>query len=129
MHLIFAVLLLPITIADLNQLVIPNIYLKTLGLLMSMTFIINGFPSLSPIFTVGLFSVVSLILKVGMGDIKLLVILILTFKLHLISFLVVVLVIAAVHIVILSVRNRAFPRSIPMAPAIFLSFITYMASR
>lgn len=129
MHTIFALFLLPVAIADLSQQIIPNIYLEILSAFMVIAFIMNGLPSSSLLFIVGLFSVVLLVLKVGMGDIKLLAILMLTFELHLISYLVLVLVIAAVHIVISSVRNRAIPRSIPMAPAIFLGFITYMASR
>ena len=129
MHTIFALFLLPVTIADLSQQIIPNIYLKILSVFMAIALIMNGLPSSSLLFTVGLFSVVLLVLKVGMGDIKLLAILMLTFELKLISYLVVVLVIASVHIVISSLRNSAIPRSIPMAPAIFLGFITYMATR
>ena len=129
MHTIFALFLLPITIADLSQQIIPNIYLKILSVFMAIALIMNGLPSSSLLFTVGLFSVVLLVLKVGMGDIKLLAILMLTFELHLISYLVVVLVIASVHIVISSLRNSAIPRSIPMAPAIFLGFISHMATR
>ncbi|MEN9736157.1 MAG: hypothetical protein RL129_867 [Actinomycetota bacterium] len=126
---VFALLLLPITIADLNQRIIPNIYLKLLGCLMAFSFIMKGFPAPPLILIVGIFSMSLLLLNVGMGDIKLLVILILTFELDLIGYLVLVLAFAAVHIVISSATNRAFPRSIPMAPAIFWGFITYMASR
>lgn len=129
MHSVFALLLLPITIADLNQRIIPNIYLKLLGCFMAFSFMMNGFPSSTLVFTVGIFCLSLLLLKVGMGDIKLLVILILTFELDLIGYFVLLLAFAAVHIVISSATNRAFPRSIPMAPAIFCGFITYMASR
>jgi Flp pilus assembly protein protease CpaA len=129
MHPVFALLLLPITIADLNQRIIPNIYLKLLSGFMVFSFIMKGFPSSTLVFTVGILSFVLLLLDVGMGDIKLLVILILTFELDLFGYLVLVLVFAAVHIVISSATNRGFSRSIPMAPAIFLGFITYMASR
>jgi Flp pilus assembly protein protease CpaA len=129
MDLVFSLLLLPITIADLNQRIIPNIYLKLLGSFMVFSFIMKGFPSSTLFFTVGIFSLFLLLLNVGMGDIKLLVTLILTFELDLIGYLVLVLAFAAVHIVISSATNRAFPRSIPMAPAIFWGFITYMASR
>ncbi len=129
MHSVFTLLLLPITIADLNQRIIPNIYLKLLGCFMAFSFIMKGFPSSTLVFTVGIFSMFLLLLNVGMGDIKLLIILILTFELDLIGYLVLVLAVAAVHIVISSARKRAIPRSIPMAPAIILGFITYMASR
>jgi Flp pilus assembly protein protease CpaA len=129
MHSVFALLLLPITIADLNQRIIPNIYLKLLASFMVFSFIMKGFPSSTLVFAVGILGFVLLLLEVGMGDIKLLVILILTFELDLIRYLVLVLAFAAVHIVISSATNRAFPRSIPMAPAIFSGFITYMASR
>jgi hypothetical protein len=96
---------------------------------MAFSFIMKGFPSSTLVFTVGIFSMSLLLLNVGMGDIKLLIILILTFELDLIGYLVLVLAVAGVHIVISSARKRAIPRSIPMAPAIFLGFITYMASR
>ena len=129
MDLVFALLLLPITIADLNQRIIPNIYLKLLGCFMAFSFMMKGFPSSTLVFTVGIFSSFLFLLNVGMGDIKLLVILILTFELDLIGYLVLVLAVASVHIVISSARKRAIPRLIPMAPAIFLGFITYMASR
>ena len=129
MHSVFALLLLPISIADLNQRIIPNIYLKLLGCFMVFSFIMKGFPSTTLVFTVGILSLSLLLLNVGMGDIKLLVILILTFELDLFGYLVLVLMFAAVHIVISSRTNRGFPRSIPMAPAIFWGFITYMASR
>ena len=97
MHTIFALFLLRVTIAALSQQIIPNIYLKILSVFLVIALIMNGLPSSSLLFTVGLFSVVLLVLKVGMGDIKLLAILMLTFELKLISYLVVVLVIASVH--------------------------------
>lgn len=129
MQTVFALFLIPITIADLNQRIIPNIYLKILGVFMVVSFIMNGSPSLSQFLTVGILILVLLVLNLGMGDIKLLAILILTFEIHLISYLVVVLAFAIVHIVISTAINRAIPRSIPLAPAIFLGFITYMGTR
>lgn len=129
MHTVFALFLLPITVADLNERIIPNIYVKILSFFLGVSFIINGFPSSSLVFIIGILSLVLSVLRVGMGDLKLLAILMLTFQLHPLSYLALVLTAATVHIVISSAKYRAIPRSIPLAPAIFLGFITYMAAR
>lgn len=129
MSLIFGLFLIPITISDLRRHVIPNIYLKILFCLMFLSLIINGIPRpgvyLSCLFT----AVILYLFKVGMGDIKLFTILILTFNCHTLALLTLVSAAALVHIVISTARNRAIPHSIPVAPAIFFGFITYLATR
>jgi Flp pilus assembly protein protease CpaA len=119
MRLIFSLFLVPITVSDLRRHVIPNIYLKILFCLMLLCFIINGIP---------LTDVFLFLFKVGMGDIKLLTILILTFNCQILTLLILVSAGALVHIVISTARNRAIPHSIPLAPAIFFGFITYLAT-
>ena len=129
MSLIFGLFLIPITVSDLRRHVIPNIYLKILFCLMLVSFIIVGIPRLGVylpcLFTAG----VLFLFKVGMGDIKLLTILILTFNCQILTLLILVSAAALVHIVISTARNRAIPHSIPLAPAIFFGFITYLATR
>ena len=96
---------------------------------MLLCFIINGIP-LPGVYLPCMFTAVVLFLfKVGMGDIKLLTILILTFNCQILSLLIFVSAAALVHIVISAARNRAIPHSIPLAPAIFFGSITYLATR
>lgn len=128
MRLIFGLFLIPITISDLRRHVIPNIYLKILFCLMLLSFIINGIPLLGVYLPCMFTAVVLFLFKVGMGDIKLLTILILTFNCQILSLLIFVSAAALVHIVISAARNRAIPHSIPLAPAIFFGFITYLAT-
>ncbi|CAN2202100.1 hypothetical protein MCERE85_00784 [Candidatus Nanopelagicaceae bacterium] len=128
MSLIFGLFLIPITISDLRRHVIPNIYLKILFCLMLLSFIINGIPLLGVYLPCMFTAVVLFLFKVGMGDIKLLTILILTFNCQILSLLIFVSAAALVHIVISAARNRAIPHSIPLAPAIFFGSITYLAT-
>ena len=128
MSLIFGLFLVPITISDLRRHVIPNIYLKILFCLMLLSFIINGIPLLGVYLPCMFTAVVLFLFKVGMGDIKLLTILILTFNCQILSLLIFVSAAALVHIVISNARNRAIQHSIPLAPAIFFGSITYLAT-
>jgi hypothetical protein len=59
----------------------------------------------------------------------LLTILILTFNCQILTVLTLIAIAAMVHIVISTARYRAFPQSIPLAPAIFFGFLTYLATR
>ena len=128
MSVIFGLFLIPITISDLRRHVIPNIYLKILFCLMLLSFIINGIPLLGVYLPCMFTAVVLFLFKVGMGDIKLLTILILTFNCQILSLLIFVSAAALVHIVISAARNRAIQHSIPLAPAIFFGSITYLAT-
>jgi Flp pilus assembly protein protease CpaA len=128
MSILFGLILLPISISDLSERRIPNIYTKILGLLMLIEFIICGLPAPQIGLGCAFLVLVLGLLKVGMGDIKLISILILTFNLHLIPFLSYLLAAAMVHIVISTARYRVMPLSIPLAPAIFFGFSTYLAT-
>jgi len=128
MSMIFSLFLIPITVSDLSRHVIPNIYLKVLSCLMLISFFVNGLPRPDVYLPCLLMVTVFLAFKVGMGDIKLLTILILTFNCQTIILLTFVSAVTLVHIVISTARYRAFPQSIPLAPAIFLGFITYLAT-
>jgi Flp pilus assembly protein protease CpaA len=129
MSLIFGLFLIPITISDLSRHLIPNIYLKIISCLMLGSFIIVGIPRPSVYLPCLFMAIVLFLFKVGMGDIKLLTILILTFNCQTNTLLILVSAATLVHIVISTARYRAFPHSIPLAPAIFFGLITYLATR
>ena len=129
MSLIFGLFLIPITISDLRRHVIPNIYLKILFCLMLVSFIMVGIPRPNVYLPCLFMAVVLFLFKVGMGDIKLLTILILSINCQILTLFILVSAAALVHIVISTARNRAIPHSIPLAPAIFFGFITYLATR
>ena len=128
MSVIVTLFLIPITIADLRNHVIPNIYLKVLSCFMLISFIVNGLPRSDVYLPCLLMVTVFLVFKVGMGDIKLLTILILTFNCQIFALLTLMAIASTVHIVISTARNRAVPQSIPLAPAIFFAFTTYLAT-
>ena len=129
MSVIVTLFLIPITVADLRKHVIPNIYLKVLLCFMLISFIGNGLPRSDAYLPCLLMVTVFLVFKVGMGDIKLLTILILTFNCQILTVLTLMAIAAMVHIVISTARNRTVPQSIPLAPAIFFAFTTYLATR
>jgi prepilin signal peptidase PulO-like enzyme (type II secretory pathway) len=129
MSLIFSIVLIPIAIADLQQRVIPNIYLKLLTCLMVISFLINGCPPVKVILSCLVMALALCALKVGMGDVKLLSLLVLTFQCQVIPCLALISAAAMVHIVISTGRYRAIPETIPFAPAILCGFITYCATR
>ena len=127
MSMVFCLFLLPITVADIRNRVIPNIYLKLLTFLMLVSFIINGVPQ-SDVYLPGLLLIMAFfILKIGMGDLKLLLIITLTFNCQIISLLALVSIGAVVHIAVSTARFRSIPDSIPLAPAIFFGFVSYLA--
>jgi len=128
MSMIVTLFLIPITVADLRNHVIPNIYLKVLSCFMLISFIVNGLPRSDVYLPCLLMVTVFLVFKVGMGDIKLLAILILTFNCQILAVLTLMAIAAMVHIVISTARNRTVPHSIPLAPAIFFAFTTYLAT-
>jgi len=129
MSMIVTLFLIPITVADLRNHVIPNIYLKVLSGFMLISFIVNGLPRSDVYLPCLLMITVFLAFKVGMGDIKLLAILILTFNCQILTVPTLMVIAALVHIVISTARYGAVPQSIPLAPAIFFGFLTYLVTR
>jgi len=128
MSLIFGLFLIPITVSDLSRHVIPNIYLKVLTCLMLISFISDGLPRANVYLPCLFVAFVLSLFKVGMGDVKLLTILILTFNCQTFTLLTLVSAATLVHIVISMARYAAVPQSIPLAPAIFFAFTTYLAT-
>jgi Flp pilus assembly protein protease CpaA len=129
MDLIFLVAMVPIVIADLRYHLIPNIYLKILSVALCVTWVIKGMPSFDTFVITLIFAGLLIAMKFGMGDVKLLAILILTFQPEMVVFCGLVIIFSLTHIVILIPKNRKIPVSIPLAPAIFSALTTYLATR
>ena len=120
---------MPICIADCSAFEIPNIYTKILFLFAAMHLFIYGFGDLRQVGISGLTLVLLLVLKVGMGDIKLLALVLVTHSFNAFDYLGFVFLLAMVHIVVLAGFNRTIPSKIPLAPIIFIGLSTYLATR
>lgn len=129
LYLLFAI---PISIADLSQRKIPNIYLQIYAYYVGALLIVNGLPGalfmLAVIVTLGLFS----IFGVGMGDCKLLALIVLIAEisnLHEFEYLLLaILLTSLIDILLRWGYSKVFPRTIAMAPAIFLGTSLYLAT-
>ena len=129
MELFCLFVMVPIVIADLWHHVIPNIYLKLLFVSLCGSWIIYGIPHFGTFVFAFIFSVFLMGMKFGMGDVKLLVILVLTIQPKIFVFCGFLVIFSLTHIVILILRNRKIPALIPLAPAIFSALTTYLATR
>ena len=129
MQVLFLVVMTPIVIADLAHHVIPNIYLKLLTLFLFCSWIVHGMPQSKYVAVCLLFAYLLFFAKFGMGDVKLLSLLLLTFQPQLLDFCIFLAFLALTHIVISTARNRRIPVVIPLAPAIFSALVTYLATR
>lgn len=129
MHILLLVAGAPIVVADLRHHVIPNIYLKFLSLILFLVWLIYGLPNLHYVAWCLVLACFLVTLRFGMGDVKLITILLLAFQPEILVFSTILTVFAVTHIVISTARNRVIPASIPLAPAIFSALITYLATR
>ena len=129
MQILFLVAMMPIVIADLRHHVIPNIYLKYLSLFLCFSWIVYGIPQPTYVAFTLIFVCLLAIAKFGLGDVKLLSILMLTFQPKIDFFIACLAIFSVVHIVISTARIRVIPVSIPLAPAIFSALITYLATQ
>jgi len=128
-YLLFAI---PISIADLSQRKIPNIYLQLYTYYVALLLVVNGLPGallmLVVILTLGLLSVFG----VGMGDCKLLALIVLMLEISNLQefeqLLVAILLTSLIDIVLRWGYSKVFPRTIAMAPAIFLGTSLYLAT-
>ena len=129
MDLALLLLGMPICVADCSAFVIPNIYTKILFLFAALHLFFYGFGDLRQVGISGLTLVLLLVLKVGMGDIKLLALVLVTHSFNAFDYLGFVFLLAMVHIVVLAGFNRTIPSKIPLAPSIFIGLSTYLATR
>jgi len=122
-------LAIPICVADCGSFVIPNVYNKILFIFAAVHLSIYGFGDLKKVAFSASLLVVLLIFKVGMGDIKLLAIILITHSFSAVDYLGYVFLLAMVHIVVLAGITRKIPSKIPLAPSIFIGLSTYLATR
>ena len=132
MWLPFLVLAIPISLADLKSFTIPNVYLVMLSLLCAPYVFFNGLGQISVILA-ALFSLLMLnVLGLGMGDAKLLSIVMLTLNSDDYSDLtllaVLIILSASLHVMWRTLKNRSLPRRIPLAPSIFGGLLLYLAT-
>ena len=129
MDLALLLLAVPICVADCGSFVIPNVYNKILFIFAAEHLSIYGFGDLKKVAFSASLLVVLLIFKVGMGDIKLLAIILITHSFSAVDYLGYVFLLAMVHIVVLAGITRKIPSKIPLAPSIFIGLSTYLATR
>ena len=129
MDLALLLLGMPICVADCSTFVIPNIYTKILFLFAASHLVFYGLGDLRQVGISGIALVLLLALKVGMGDIKLLALVLVSHSFKAFDFLGFVFLLAVVHIVVLTGINRTIPSKIPLAPSIFIGLSTYLATR
>ncbi len=74
------------------------------------------------------FLLIMVLLHVGMGDIKILALMLVTHVNSAISIVPCVFLFATIHIMMVFLVRGRFPLKIPLAPSIFLGFATYLAT-
>ena len=129
MDLALLLLAIPMCVADCGSFLIPNVYNKILFLFAAGHQLIFGFGDLKKVAFSAFILVVLLIFKVGMGDIKLLALILITHSFSAVDYLGYVFLLAMVHIVVIAGVSREIPSKIPMAPSIFVGLTTYLATR
>ena len=129
MDLALLLLAVPICVADCGSFVIPNVYNKILFIFAAVHLSIYGFGDLKKVAFSASLLVVLLIFKVGMGDIKLLAIILITHSFSAVDYLGYAFLLAMVHIVVIAGISREIPSKIPLAPSIFIGLSTYLATR
>ena len=129
MDLALLLLAVPMCVADCGSFLIPNVYNKILFLFAAVHLLIFGLGDLKKVAFSAFILVVLLIFKVGMGDIKLFALILITHSFSAVDYLGYVFLLAMVHIVVIAGVSREIPSKIPMAPSIFVGLTTYLATR
>ena len=116
----------------MSQRKIPNIYLQLYTYYVGALLVVNGIPAPQFIILVCLILSIFSFFGVGMGDCKLLALIVLMLKLSDIQefelLLLAILLAALIEIVLRWALSKVFPRTIAMAPAIFLGTSLYLAT-
>jgi len=120
---------IPVCIADLHAFVIPNIYTKILFYIASIHLAFHGLASLNSLLLIVSILLALMIFEFGMGDIKILALILITHNIGALDLLGYVFLLAVLHIMVLTGINRKIPPKIALAPSIFIGFATYMATR
>jgi len=133
MWLPFLVLAIAISLADLKSFTIPNVYLVMLSLLCAPYVFFNGLGQISEILAALFILLMLNLLGLGMGDAKLLSIILLTLNSDGYSDLtllaVLIILSASLHVMWRTLKNRSLPRRIPLAPTIFVGLALYLATQ
>ena len=129
LYLLFA---LPISIADISSRKVPNIYLQLYAYLVAVLVVVRGLPDPNfMILVLGTLLLMSVI-GVGMGDCKLLGLLVLMLQLSSVQefelLLLTIFMFALIQIMLIWLYSKAIPRTIAMAPAIFIGTSLYLAT-
>ena len=129
LYLLFA---LPISIADIASRKIPNIYLQLYAYAVVILVVFRGVPDLIFILVVLVTLLLMSVIGVGMGDCKLLGLLVLMLQLSRFAefelLLLSIFMIALIQIVLIWLYSKVIPRTIAMAPAIFIGTTLYLAT-
>ena len=129
LYLLFA---LPISIADITSRKIPNIYLQLYAYAVAVLVVFRGVPDLIFILVVLVTLLLMSVIGVGMGDCKLLGLLVLMLQLSRFAefelLLLSIFMIALIQIVLIWLYSKVIPRTIAMAPAIFIGTTLYLAT-
>jgi Flp pilus assembly protein protease CpaA len=133
MWLPFLVLAIPISLADLKSFTIPNVYLVILSLLCAPYVFFNGLGQISVILAALFILLMLNVLGLGMGDVKLLSIILFTLNSddhnELTLLAVLIILSASLHVMWRTLKNRSLPRRIPLAPSIFVGLALYLATQ
>ena len=129
LYLLFA---LPISIADIASRKIPNIYLQLYAYAVVILVVFRGVPDLIFILVVLVTLLLMSAIGVGMGDCKLLGLIVLMLQLSKFQefelLLLAIFMIALIQIVLIWLYSKVIPRTIAMAPAIFIGTTLYLAT-
>ena len=129
LYLLFA---LPISIADITSRRIPNIYLQLYAYAVAVLVVFRGVPDLIFMLVVLVTLLLMSVIGVGMGDCKLLGLLVLMLQLSRFQefelLLLSIFMIALIQIVLIWLYSKVIPRTIALAPAIFIGTSLYLAT-
>ena len=129
LYLLFAI---PISIADITSRKIPNIYLQLYAYVVAVLVVFRGVPDLIFILVVLVTLLLMSVIGVGMGDCKLLGLIVLMLQLSRFQefelLLLSIFMIALIQIVLIWLYSKVIPRTIALAPAIFIGSSLYLAT-
>jgi Flp pilus assembly protein protease CpaA len=129
MNIALLALSIPICIADMSNFVIPNIYNKVL-LYCALTYLaLVGLGQLRQVAVSLAILILLYLIGTGMGDLKLLAIILLTHSFNAAEYIAFVFIVSLVHIAVMTAFHRAIPSKIALAPSIFIGLGTYLATR
>ena len=130
--MLYFLLALPISIADIASRKIPNIYLQLYAYAVVILVVFRGVPDLIFILVVLVTLLLMSVIGVGMGDCKLLGLIVLMLQLSRFQefelLLLEIFMIALIQIVLIWLYSKVIPRTIALAPAIFIGTSLYLAT-